>query len=143
MEYRKWDNTYVVRLAKGEEVVASLEKLAQQEDISFADVRGIGAADEVTVGIFETAAKEYHKLTYTGDFEITSLLGTITRQEGNPYLHLHITIGNPQQQLFTGGHLNRAIISATAEIVVTALPGTVGRRFDEETGLNLFDFTKA
>ena len=143
MEYRKWDSTYVVRLAKGEEVVASLEKLAQQEDISFADIRGIGAADEVTVGIFETAAREYHKFTYTGDFEITSLLGTITRQAGNPYLHLHIPVGNPQQAFFTGGHLNRAVISATCEIVVTALPGTVGRRFDEETGLNVFDFTKA
>ena len=39
-----------------------------------------------------------------------------------------------------GGHLNRAVISATCELFVRTLPGTVERRLDEETGLNLYRF---
>ena len=39
-----------------------------------------------------------------------------------------------------GGHLNLAVIRATAEIGLNLVPGTVGRKFREESGLNLFDF---
>lgn len=39
-----------------------------------------------------------------------------------------------------GGHLNRAVISATAEIFLNIHEFEVERRFDENIGLNVFDF---
>ena len=39
-----------------------------------------------------------------------------------------------------GGHLNRAMVSATCEMVVRIIDGEVDRRFDPEIGLNLFRF---
>ncbi len=40
-----------------------------------------------------------------------------------------------------GGHLNRAVVSATCEmVVVDVLDGTVDRQYDPVTGLNLFKF---
>ena len=39
-----------------------------------------------------------------------------------------------------GGHLNRAVVSATCEMVVRVIPGELERYFDEEIGLNLFRF---
>lgn len=39
-----------------------------------------------------------------------------------------------------GGHLNRAIVSATCEIIINIIDGKVDRYFDKEIGLNLFKF---
>ena len=39
-----------------------------------------------------------------------------------------------------GGHLNSATVSATCEMFITVLDGTVERRRDDEVGLNLFEF---
>ena len=39
-----------------------------------------------------------------------------------------------------GGHLNRAVVSATCEMVIDIADGCVNRRFSDEIGLNLFDF---
>ena len=39
-----------------------------------------------------------------------------------------------------GGHLNRAEVSATCEMVVSVLDGRVDRSFSEEIGLNLMEF---
>ncbi|HIR12800.1 MAG TPA: DNA-binding protein, partial [Candidatus Choladousia intestinavium] len=68
-----------------------------------------------------------------------SLTGTINTMDGNFYCHLHISAGNEKGQVF-GGHLNKAVVSATCEVVIRVISGTVDRYFDEEIGLNLFQF---
>ena len=59
--------------------------------------------------------------------------------DGKFYTHLHMSAGNAQGQVF-GGHLNRAVISATCEMIVTVIDGQVDRQFSEEIGLNLLKF---
>ena len=41
MEYRKFDDTYVVRLNKGEEVIESLKDLCKNENIELAEITGL------------------------------------------------------------------------------------------------------
>ena len=55
------------------------------------------------------------------------------------YCHLHLSAGNDQGQVF-GGHLNQAIVSATCEMVIQIIDGVVDRYYDEQIGLNLFQF---
>ena len=100
---------------------------------------GLGAVNDFTVGVYKTAEKQYLSKRFTGAFEIISLTGTVTTKDGAFYPHLHMSAGNERGAVF-GGHLNRAVVSATAELVLTLIDGTVERRFDETIGLNLMRF---
>lgn len=66
MEYRKFPQGYVVRLDPGDEVTDCLTRLAGQEQIALASISGLGAANDVTLGIFDTGNKEYHCQTLPG-----------------------------------------------------------------------------
>ena len=139
MEYRKFGSTYVMRLDPGDEIVEKVLWLAAVEDIKLATVTGLGAVDNVTLGIFSPDTKQYKANMFHADFEIVSLTGTITTQRSRPYAHLHMAVGDLSARCF-GGHLNRAVVSATAEIVVNVIPGEVGRQPDPKIGLNLMHF---
>lgn len=139
MEYKRFGDTIFARLDRGEEILEQLKILALRENIKLASVRGLGAVDEFTVGVFKTDRKQYDANSFTGYFEIVSLTGTITTMDGEYYAHLHMSAGNEKGEVF-GGHLNRAMISATCELVIQVVDGTVERRFDPEIGLNVFKF---
>ena len=140
MEYRKFEQGYVLRLDPGEEVLACLTKLVETENIQLGTVSALGAANNITIGIFDTAEKNYYARQYTGDYEISSLIGNVTRKDGEPYLHLHITIGNPVTGELHAGHLSSCTISATLELFLQVWSGQIGRKFSDRVGLNLLDF---
>ena len=149
MDYRRFGDKLVVRLDKGEEVCAKLLELAEKENIRLASVSGIGASGDVTLGVFNPRIREYKSVRYEGDYEIASLTGNLSRQDGKPYLHLHAVIGDPTDKfewhhnpsgVTYSGHLNAAVISATCELVVDVIDGEVGRKFSDDIGLNLYEF---
>lgn len=144
MEYRRFDNTIVLRVDRGEEVVSCIEKIAGDEEIQLAHIAGLGVADSVKVGLYDVDRREFLCKEFHEPMEITSLIGNIIRQDGQPYLHLHITCADAQQHCI-GGHLKSAQISGTAEIFITVINAVVGRRIDDigHTGLNIFDFPQA
>ena len=135
MEYKVSGTKVVVRLNKGDEIISSLYNLMEELNISCASVSGIGATDDATIGIYKASNKEYVKYDLKEDMEITSLVGNLTRQNGAPYLHLHINLAGFNGVY--GGHLNRAVISVTAEIIVDVIDLKVDRKMDEEIGINL------
>ena len=140
MEYRKFQDTYVIRMDRGEEVVAALTAFCRQEDVMLASVEALGAADRVVIGLYDVAAKQYHRHSFEEAMEITSLLGSISTKDGEPYLHLHINLCRADMSVI-GGPLNECRISATCEMIVRVLDGRVERKLDEAvTGLNLYEF---
>lgn len=140
MHYRRFDHHIVARIDKGEEILNTIKEIAVKENITLASVTALGATNDFTVGVYDIDEKKYYSNDFHGNFEIVSLTGTINTMNGGFYTHIHMSAGNHKGEVF-GGHLNRAVVSATCEMVITVMDGTVDRCFDEETGLNIFNFT--
>lgn len=139
MEYRKFNNTIIARIDKGEEILEKVKEIALKEQIKLASVSALGAVNDFTVGVFKIDEKQYKSNDFKGYYEIVSLTGTINTMDGEFYTHLHMSAGNDKGEVF-GGHLNRAVVSATCEMVINVIDGMVDRAFSEEIGLNLFRF---
>lgn len=137
MKYKRFDKTIVVRIDRGEEILDKIRELAIAENIKLASVTALGATNDFTVGVFNTAEKKYYANEFKGAFEIVSLTGTINTMDGQFYTHIHMSAGNDKGEVF-GGHLNRAMVSATCEMTVTVIDGDVDRYRDDDVGLNLF-----
>ena len=139
MEYRKFGDTYIVRMDPGEEILTQLKVFAEREQVKLASITGLGAVKDFTVGVFDPSAKVYQSNRFQGVYEIVSLVGTINTMDDAFYCHVHMCAADQQGRAF-GGHLNEAVISATCELVVTCLPGETDRVFSDEVGLNLISF---
>ena len=139
MDYRRFGNTIAARIDKGEEILEQVKAIALKEEIKLASIQALGAVNQFTVGVFKTDEQKYMANDFAGSFEIVSLTGTINTMDGEFYCHLHMSAGDDKGHVF-GGHLNRALVSATCEMIITVIDGTVDRAFSEEVGLNLFRF---
>ena len=139
MDYKRFGNDIVLRLEIGEEVIESLREVVIKENIKAGSISGLGATNHIVIGLFKPLEKKYYSTTFEDDFEITNLTGNISVMNDEPYLHVHGTFANISGNCI-GGHLNKAVISATSEIIINIIDGDVKRKFDEGIGLNLIEF---
>jgi predicted DNA-binding protein with PD1-like motif len=139
MEYRRFGNEVVARLDKGEEIIAKIIEISEKENIKLGNISAIGAVNEFEIGLFDITEKKYYPNSYKGDFEIVSLIGNLSQMNGKTYIHAHMSAGDKENKMY-GGHLNKAIVSATCEINIRVIEGLVDREFSKEIGLNLFKF---
>ena len=139
MDYRKFGDTYVVRIDKGEEIIASLTDLSRKENIRLAQVDALGAVDHALVTVLDVPTGIFYKKEFNECMEISNLCGTVTRKDGEVYIHLHATLCDTKLTAH-GGHALELRVGATCEMIVREIPGEVGRQLDESIGLNLFRF---
>ena len=66
MEYRKYGEGYVLRLDPGDEVVDCLTRLAKEEEVGLVCITGLGAAKDVTVGLFLVEVKIFFGMRCEG-----------------------------------------------------------------------------
>ena len=140
MEYRKFGSDYVVRMDRGEEILACVEEVCKKEQIRLGSLNGLGAVGAADLGVFDTNEFRYRTETYEGDYEIASCMGNISTMDGKTYLHVHAVIANSAEGEVHGGHLSRGVISLTGEFVIHAIDGEVDRKYSDEVGLNLIRF---
>jgi predicted DNA-binding protein with PD1-like motif len=138
MRFRKIQNGFLVRLVKGEEVIATLSSFVEERKILGGFVVGLGAFKELTLGYFDSVEKEYVKKFFPEDLEVGNFTGSISYVEGKPFVHAHATASGSDLKAFTG-HLFSATISATGEFFIIPSDSKIERKPDLETGLKLLD----
>ena len=136
LEKKISENTWILRLLSGEELLTELKGFCVREDIRLGYFTGIGALSEAELGVFLHDEKRYDTKIYTGSLEIIALHGNITTLDDVPFLHTHLGLSDEAMAMH-GGHLYKAVVHPTAEIFLHAYGGNVSRMKDDESGLNL------
>ncbi|MEO0095658.1 MAG: DUF296 domain-containing protein [candidate division WOR-3 bacterium] len=136
MKYKKYQNYYILRLQKGEEIIESIKNFTKKVKLKGAFLYGLGVGERLALGYFDAHKKSYIKKQFKGEYEFTSFLGNIAYFEKEPAIHIHATITDKKFNAF-GGHLLSGYVPATLEIVIFPLAKIMERKNDNETGLNL------
>lgn len=129
MYYSKCNLGYVLRVELGEEIQETLRQFAQKIDLKGAFYQGIGALTQVELAFFCTDSKHYDRKFFDQEYELISLIGNLSAQDGVMVPHTHICIGDKNFQTFSG-HLVRGVVSVTAEILLTPVDISLSRKED-------------
>jgi len=140
MQCKKVQNGFLIRLVKGEEIIAALSVFVEQQKIPGGFVFGLGAFKNATLGYFDSTKKEYLKNHFKEDMEFGSLTGSVSYFEGKPFIHAHVAASGPDSKAYFG-HLFSATISATGEFFIIPSDARIERKADPETNLNLLDLS--
>ncbi|ARQ70948.1 PPC domain-containing DNA-binding protein [Streptomyces marincola] len=128
--------TFVVVLDRGDEAFAGLTAFAAEQGLTGAALTGVGGCREATLGYFDPGLMDYRGTRFEEQLEVLSLIGDIAAHEGRPAVHAHLVLGRRDSSAI-GGHLMRAVVFPTMEIVVTETPSHLRKRVDRSTGLAL------
>ena len=136
MKIRRNETGFLVVLDVGDEVIASLKRLADAERIGAASFTAIGAVRDVVLGYIDLESKTYLRRELGPEsMELVSAIGNLARLDGEPVVHCHATVGDREMRVY-GGHLFQAVASVTVEIFLRVYDGEINRRFDPESGAN-------
>jgi len=132
IEKAKLDELILSRLMPGEDLFAGLNKMARDHGIE----RGIilsaigGLKDVVFVNVRHHAVipvktEDMIEIEEAGPFELLSLEGNFfpSLEDGAPVIHLHAILGTSSGSV-SGGHLLKATVFTTAEIILGSIVGS-------------------
>lgn len=118
--YQKSNNTYILRLDIGQEICSEIKKFCIEHNIKGASVQGIGFADNIKLGTYNSEKQDYDRFVFEKGHEITSLVGNVSTKGDDLIVHLHGNFSNEKCEII-GGHLFEATIALTAEIFIQEL----------------------
>jgi len=141
MEYSvgKVGRVIAARLFEGEDVQASIEQIARQENIRSAAVLITGGFRQANVVVGPrreqpTVEPQFHH--FDGPGEVLGV-GTLYPDDAGPKLHLHTAIGKGGKNL-VGCTRDGTRTFLILEVTIIETAGIEGKRtFDPKTGLNL------
>lgn len=127
------------RLAKGEDLLTALSRVARENRISLGEVQAIGAVSQARVGYYHQTERKYYFLDLPSPLEIASLMGNISVKDGESMVHAHVTLSDGEGRAF-GGHLAEGTLVFACEFTIQEYQSATPlvRRMDDPTGLFLW-----
>lgn len=138
MKYNIDNDRIYLSIDKDKKINDSILNICNELDISFAWINGLGAICNPEVGYFDTEKKDYVKKTFNGEFELISLVGNLTFNENNRFIHTHITFSDTNFRAY-GGHLFDCRIAAAGEFILFTGKKPIHRSYNKDIGLSLWN----
>lgn len=130
--------TIVARLKHGADLLDEIVTLARHHGIESGALQGLGALQRARLAFYDQTGKSYDEFPLAEPLELTALSGNLSRRDGAPAAHVHLTLAAPDGRAF-GGHAAPGCIVFACELIVTELLGPpLERAYDEVTGLPLW-----
>jgi predicted DNA-binding protein with PD1-like motif len=130
--------TYALVFDKQDEFMTELQTFAEEKELIGSHFTAVGAFREAVLGYFDRTRMDYKKIAVPEQVEVLSLLGNIAANEGKPKIHAHVVLGKADGTAL-GGHLLRATVWPTLELVIEESPVHMRRKSDPEKGLALLE----
>ncbi|WP_428898047.1 hypothetical protein Dip518_000236 [Parelusimicrobium proximum] len=124
--------TYICRLSKGKDLLEQLTDFCHDNQIKCGIVEGVGAVDNVTLGIYEQSKKKYNKIVLDDQHEMVSLTGNVSIKDNRPFVFANITVADKEGNL-KGGHLMPGTKIYVAEVYIQELVGEPKVRKEDKT----------
>ena len=144
MDYRKFGDTYYARMDKGDEIIGGILDICRKEGIVSAIFSGIGGCSSAEIQTFIPETGAFETQAISGMLELVSLNGSVvTDDEAGLFQHTHAAFSykDGDRHCMAAGHIKSITVLYTAEIEIRpVVGGTIGRRFDEETGTGFWAF---
>ncbi|RKY34808.1 MAG: DNA-binding protein [Candidatus Omnitrophota bacterium] len=130
---------FIGRFGVREDLLLSLIELCKKEDITMGIFSVIGAVTNAKLGYYNQDEKKYVECVAIDEkLEITSCVGNVSLKDSEIFVHAHITLANHRGHCY-GGHLMPGASIFAAEYSIRELTGgALHRKYDPETGLNLW-----
>ncbi len=129
----------VGKVEPDEDLIEAIIAMVKDHKIQSGLINCIGALKKFTVGYFNIDTKIYERKTFEEYIELVSCMGNIAFKDGEPIIHLHLSIGNSEYSVI-GGHLFQpAIVSITGEVYILEIDKKVSREIDPELNLALLN----
>jgi uncharacterized protein len=129
--------TFAVVLETSDEALSCLQKFIRANKISAAQLTGIGAFADVTLGYFDWTKKDYLSNPVREQVEIASMIGDVALSpSGEPALHIHVVVGK-RDGTALAGHLQEGHVRPTLEVILNESPAHLQKIHDPQSGLAL------
>jgi len=138
MTYSETKNGYIARFFKDEKIMRTLTDFCVEKHITNASCEGIGATKRAIFGYYDLEDRKYVFETFDRLMEVVSMQGNVSLLDGKPFLHVHAAFGDTDLKLY-GGHVQEMTVGVTVEVYLTTYDINIERKYDEPTGLNLFE----
>lgn len=144
MDYRKYGDTYYIRMDRGDEIVSGILEICKKEKIQSAIYSGIGGCSKAEIQTFIPEKGAFETEEINGVLELITLNGNvITDEENHYYTHSHAAVAykvNDEHHI-SAGHLKSITVLYTAEIELRpVIGGRISRKYCPETGTGFWDF---
>ena len=143
MDYRRINDTYYVRIDKGEEIITELLQICGREGIQSAVFTGIGGCSHAEIQTFIPQKGAFETEILDGMLELINITGNIITDDDQLFHHTHAVFSykTESEHKIAAGHMKASTVLYTAEIELRpVIGGVIKRKQDPETGTGFWSF---